>query len=129
MIQVSIVIPYFQRDKNLFLWMQRRESKDSLQGMLEFPGGKIEENESELTAAIREVKEEVGIKLKEESTKLVLRHRTDFVILNIFLNNEIDIWPETGWIKISSEFVKELEIPPENKIFLPKIIEIVKSTT
>ena len=43
------------------LWMQKRAEPGVLQGLWEFPGGKIEEDESSAEAAKREVLEEVGI--------------------------------------------------------------------
>jgi len=40
------------------LWMQKREEAGPLSGMLEFPGGKIENGETPLQAALREADEE-----------------------------------------------------------------------
>ncbi len=64
-IKVSIVIFSIKldgRDKRK-IWMQVRKTPDSLEGLLEFPGGKIEPDEIPLEAAVREVYEEVGIQI------------------------------------------------------------------
>ncbi|MFT6068534.1 MAG: mutator protein MutT [Bacteriovoracaceae bacterium] len=63
---VSIVL--FVKDigpKGLKLWMQRRVSDGPLNGLMEFPGGKIEAGESSEEAGRREVHEEVGVEVKE----------------------------------------------------------------
>jgi 8-oxo-dGTP diphosphatase len=49
--------------KNLKLWVQPREEKGALKGKLEFPGGKIEVNESPKDALFREFKEEINLDL------------------------------------------------------------------
>lgn len=41
--------------------VQKRDKGTHLEGLLEFPGGKVEKGEPPLQAAIREVKEEVGL--------------------------------------------------------------------
>jgi 8-oxo-dGTP diphosphatase len=63
---VSIVI--FVKDigpKGLKLWMQKRDSSGPLNGLMEFPGGKIEPLESSEEAGRREVHEEVGVDVQE----------------------------------------------------------------
>lgn len=55
----------------LNLWVQVREDDGIYQGLLEFPGGGIEAGETPLQAAIREVEEEVGIRIEAESGKYI----------------------------------------------------------
>ena len=62
----------FNKDKNRVLMCKRR--KLPYQGMINFPGGKIEEGESGLDGAYRELWEETGIR-KED---IVLTHLMDF---------------------------------------------------
>lgn len=47
----------------------RRASHKSLAGKWEFPGGKIEHSESAEQAAVREIKEELGLELAEVELK------------------------------------------------------------
>jgi len=126
-IQVSIVIPYYKENQKIYLWMQRRSSSDSLDGLLEFPGGKKEENESSLATAIREVKEEVGIDIETKNTRFVGEHNAKIVSLSLYLNDNMDLWPKEGWVEINDKCLESLEIPPENKLFLPRILESIKS--
>lgn len=58
-VQVSIVVFYRKKIQSIeFVMFPRIGSK-----LLEFPGGKIEKNETSLECAIREVKEEVNLVL------------------------------------------------------------------
>ena len=60
-IPVSLLVPYRVRDNKIQLFMQAREEDGPLNGLLEFPGGKIEKNESPEEAAMREFSEEVEV--------------------------------------------------------------------
>ena len=50
--------------KDLKTLILKRNSKGPRDGLWEFPGGKIEKGESELSCVIREVKEEIGLSLE-----------------------------------------------------------------
>ncbi|WP_300433727.1 (deoxy)nucleoside triphosphate pyrophosphohydrolase [Christiangramia sp.] len=60
MIHVVCGIIYNKRK----IFIARRKKNKSLGGYWEFPGGKIEEGESESEALIRELKEELGMKVE-----------------------------------------------------------------
>lgn len=66
-VPIAIVVPIRRPlDKSagtLSVWTQVRESKDDLNGKLEFAGGKVEANETPKQAAVREVLEETGVSL------------------------------------------------------------------
>ena len=51
----------------LFLFMQTRKEDGPLDGLLEFPGGKLEPHESAEECAQREFFEEVGISIKDST--------------------------------------------------------------
>ncbi len=46
------------------VWAARKDASSHLSGLWEFPGGKIEKNESGETAIAREIAEELGIEVK-----------------------------------------------------------------
>lgn len=58
--KASVVIVKHKLEKDTFLGIKTKKRK-----LVEFPGGKIDENETSLAAAIRECKEETGIKMQD----------------------------------------------------------------
>ena len=50
--------------KNDFFLIANRSFEDNSQGIWEFPGGKVEENETFISALVREIKEELSLKIK-----------------------------------------------------------------
>ena len=60
-IPVSLLVLYRSHENEIEVFMQPREEKGPLNGLLEFPGGKIHEGETAEAAAIREFSEEVEV--------------------------------------------------------------------
>lgn len=124
---VSIVIPFRFNEKNFEVWMQKRVSDDELDGMLEFPGGKQESNESSVAAAVREFYEEVGVQYKESDLKLYTifsnKLESKTISISIFFVSESkgEKLDSGGWHKLQelSDLAKiEDLIPPANRVFL-----------
>lgn len=66
-IPVSIVIPFQVNEAGeTQLWFQKRKENGPLDGLLEWPGGKLEAGESPPAAGIRELKEETGVSIEIE---------------------------------------------------------------
>lgn len=73
-----------------FFCVQRGESKfDYISKKFEFPGGKIEEDESEDEALMREIKEELNLNIENLNKFIVVNHKyPDFEItMNVFQCN------------------------------------------
>ena len=51
-------------NKNDLFLIANRSFEDNSQGIWEFPGGKVEENETFTSALVREIKEELSLKIK-----------------------------------------------------------------
>jgi mutator protein MutT len=105
----------------LEVWTQVRTDDGIFHGLLEFPGGGIEKGETPLEAAVREVEEEVGIKIEASLGKLmgvyprVLTDKT--ILLNVFLFTPTPQLDKKGaWLKIERE---KLSAPYEGKIPYP----------
>ena len=96
-------------NKNKVLLAKRKEGY--LNDMWEFPGGKIEEGETAQAAAVREINEELNLKIEAGNLLLVLEHeypdkrvRLHFVKskLSVQKNNtniDFESNPDVGWFK------------------------------
>ena len=77
------------QDNKLEVWVQVRTDDGPYHGLLEFPGGGIEVGELPLDAAIREVDEEVGIKVPANDGKFMGTYANEFpgktILLYVFL--------------------------------------------
>ena len=131
---VSIVM--FVKDigpKGLKLWMQKRVSNGPLNGLMEFPGGKIEEGESSEEAGLREVFEEVGV-VVDKSLPLFKRHPyvsgDKTILLHVHFSNFQDLPIDSGsWFEF--EFGKtssylEGQIPKVNHEFIDLFLEYIE---
>ena len=72
LIPVSLALFYRRTEpETLEVWVQTRTDDGIYHGLLEFPGGGIEEGETPLVACVREVKEEVGIDIRPEDGRFM----------------------------------------------------------
>jgi len=109
------------------LLIARRPENGLLGGLWEFPGGKVEENESIGEAVIREVKEEVGISVRVDQLLTVVKHQyTHFSItLHAFTCRYLAGEPQalgcTEWRWVDAEELAQYAFPRANG----KIIEAI----
>ncbi len=107
----------------------QRPAGHSLAGQWEFPGGKIERNETPEQALVRELQEELGINADVGQLKLASSHSFgDTGIVILFY--EILFWKgepkavhhmELRWVE--PQELKTLHIPEANRKILDRIIE------
>lgn len=107
--KINVVIVY-NKDESKILMCERK--KEPYKGMLNLVGGKVEENETELESAYRELNEETGITNKD----IRLTHLMNFqyiqndMELEVFagkLNKEINVVEEINklyWIDKNENF-------------------------
>ena len=105
----------------------------SLAGQWEFPGGKIERNESPEQALARELNEELGIEAEIGTLKLASTHTFgDTGIIILFY--DVHFWKgepkavhhmELRWVLPQELYA--LSIPDANKRILPTILECLKN--
>lgn len=106
LLPVSLALFYRQQpDNTLEVWTQIREDDGPYHGLLELPGGKVEPNEEPLMAAVREVEEEVGIRIKSEEGRFMGTYSNSLpgrvILLNVFLFPDQDSLNGKGqWLKI-----------------------------
>ena len=122
---IPVALALFYRKKSeeiLEVWTQFREDDGIYHGKLEFPGGGIEAGEEPLTAAVREVEEEVGIVINPLDARFmgiysnILDSKT--ILLNVFLfPDQPGLSTRGQWLSISKDKLSELyrgQIPTPN---------------
>lgn len=134
---VSIVLFLKEINADSFqVWVQVREEAGPLYGMLEFPGGKIEDGETPEIAGRREVLEEVGIEIPLTSAMVLFKYQdysTDLknICLFCYLSDFDQLPKEKGqWLTISFE-QKSIpfkgKIPPINHVILDDLAVYIQS--
>ena len=107
--------------------MARRGPQKHLAGYWEFPGGKLEENESEEECLIREIKEELGVEIKVDSFFMENRH--DYGSKKILLMSyRCNIVSSNDFVLIDHDKVEWVEIKNLNQYEIaPADIPIVQA--
>ena len=119
LIPVSLVLFYREASSGVLeVWVQTRTDDGIYHGLLEFPGGGIEPGETPLAAAVREVEEEVGIRIRPEDGKFMGVYRRELpekaILLYLHLFPEYSGLADKGqWLTITRE---NLSSPYEGKI-------------
>lgn len=82
--QVGVAV--IRNQQNLIL-IDRRLQQGTMAGLWEFPGGKIEYNETVQECIAREVKEELGIEIAVETPLMVIEHRYPQYYITLYVYN------------------------------------------
>ena len=115
------------RDNKVLIGLRSKEDQGG--GLWEFPGGKIELEESGKDAVIRELKEELGINasVKQKVMQYVHRHKNIFYDISFFEINsfigevEMNVHDDLRWADISS--LKDYLFISGDLLFIDKVIE------
>ena len=114
-----------QQDK---VFITRRVAKAHKGGFWEFAGGKVECGETAEQAVIRELDEEVGIRVTELEHFIALEHdypekalKFDFFLIKSFEGEAYGKEGQPGeWVKLSN--LRDYEFPEANEIVLKKLM-------
>ncbi|GHA01048.1 8-oxo-dGTP diphosphatase MutT [Ignatzschineria ureiclastica] len=117
----------WNQDRSQIL-LSRRKSTQEFAGLWEFPGGKVEQDEADQVAMIRELEEELAIEVTELSLALQFRydypHKSiDFIIYDItqFTGEPIGAeFQEVAWF--SKEELSSLPFPEANQRMIEYIL-------
>jgi 8-oxo-dGTP diphosphatase len=118
------------------VWVQVRLEAGPLYGLLEFPGGKIEAGETPETAARREVLEEVGLAIPQDSRLILFKYQdynTEFknICLFVFLSNFDQLPHDKGeWLEVqysTKSAPYQGKIPPINHVILDDLAVYLQS--
>jgi 8-oxo-dGTP diphosphatase len=124
---IPVVAGFLKKDNRILVG--QRPENNSLAGLWEFPGGKIELGESPEQALARELSEELGIEAEVGELKLSVTHSyNDVGIVILFF--EVNFWKGEPKAKhhlmlewIYPEELKERSIPEANKKVLHQIFK------
>jgi 8-oxo-dGTP diphosphatase len=138
-VSASILIPLLKENKERYCWMQKRVEEGPLQGLWEFPGGKLEVGESAEEALIREVKEEASVTIQKENLTFFSEYLVELekkqINLNVYLTHvsnelEIELRLKGQFFKLCDQQdinkIKEL-IPPGNVKILEDLVKFHNS--
>jgi 8-oxo-dGTP diphosphatase len=124
---VRVAVALIVRDARILV--QQRATGSHLAGTWEFPGGKLEPDESWEEALAREVQEELGVVghaagIVEEKTFEYPEKRVRIRFYWTVIEGE----PKAGrWV--SARELLSLEVPEANKELLPRIAQVLESQT
>lgn len=116
-------------DKKILI--AQRNLKKSQGGLWEFPGGKIEPNESREAAIIREIKEELTIDIDVESylAEKVFNYPdkdVNLIAMNCrILNGEIKLLEHEDVKWVSEDELEQFEFAPADMFIVEKLIKNV----
>ncbi len=115
-IEVSAAVIY----RNGKTYIQQRPKRGLMAGLWEFPGGKIEKNESPEDCLHREIKEELGIKIVIKEKIMTIKHSyTQFrVTLHVYLcshkSGKIRATSCDQWKWIAAQEIDQYPFPAAN---------------
>ena len=108
------------------VWIQKRQLTHHLEGYWEFPGGKVEPNETPERALRREIQEEVGLELPFDLPEQILVQDYTYyperaVRIHFFLCRLGSAGTLTNGRWVSTTELDSFNFPPANKMVLQKI--------
>jgi 8-oxo-dGTP diphosphatase len=110
LVPVSLALFYSYQHPKLRVWTQVRTDGGPFEGLLEFPGGGIEVGESPIEAAVREVEEEVGIKVPQGLGRYMGTYLNEYssrkILLYVHLFPAVaDLTDKGHWLEIEKELL------------------------
>lgn len=107
---IPVALALFHRKNSvgeLEVWVQERTDTGLYHGLLEFPGGGIEEGETPFFACVREVQEEVGIDVTQEEEHFMGIYRNEHpgrvILLYVFLFRDVESLKGKGeWLRLKT---------------------------
>jgi 8-oxo-dGTP diphosphatase len=121
---VQVVAAYIEREDKVLL--DKRAEGKHLAGTWEFPGGKVEENENEVDALVRELREELGVAARVGNEIARVHHAyEDFDLQMVLYEVYIDGIPRAVGVQEIAWFdrrhLRDLEMPPADRPLIEAI--------
>ena len=126
--QVNVAVGVILQGDKVLLSLRHQQLHQG--GKWEFPGGKIEHNETELEALARELQEELSINIEQASCKPLIRIEHDYgdkqVCLHVYTVSRFSGEPEGAeqqeirWV--AREELLNYRFPEANQAILDKLL-------
>ena len=129
---ISIAISFRKiTDQGVELWMQKRQENGPLNGLWEFPGGKIKAGETPKMALIREFGEEVGQSIQAHNALLFNIYPYQYAdrLVNLFVfivSCEVETLHPEGWQFFSwleKSMPKRDCLPEANLLMIDEVLD------
>ena len=127
--QVHVAVGVIYQHESIFLTKRAADAHQG--GKWEFPGGKVEAEETVAQALFRELKEEIAIEVLACQPLIEIKH--DYVdksvLLEVFLVDNFSGEPETqegleqGWFSLSELDI--LDFPEANKAIVERLKKVL----
>lgn len=121
---VHVVAAYIERDDRVLL--DRRAEGQHLAGTWEFPGGKVEQDENEIDALTRELREELGVVARIGNEIARVHHAYEefdlqLVLYEVYLDSEPSAVgvAEVGWF--DRRKLRDINMPPADRPLIEAI--------
>lgn len=120
------------KDENEKILITQRNLKKAQGGLWEFPGGKIEPNETRENAIVREIKEELDIDIEVKSylsEKVFNYPEKDINLIALEckkINGEIRLLEHEDYKWVSKNELENFQFAPADLFIIEKIKNIVK---
>ncbi|KZN58203.1 hypothetical protein N473_05525 [Pseudoalteromonas luteoviolacea CPMOR-1] len=115
---VNVAVGVIVKEDQYFVC--KRSDEQHQGGLWEFPGGKVEKNESVEQALVRELAEEIGIEVKSSSHLLTIEHDYGDKAVRLVVHTVADFTGEARGLEgqpsqwVDLEKLKELAFPSAN---------------
>ncbi|MDO4776601.1 MAG: NUDIX domain-containing protein [Cardiobacteriaceae bacterium] len=124
---VRVVVAIIENARGEFLIAERPESKPAA-GLWEFPGGKVEAGESDHQALARELEEELGLDLREDTFTPFADNASGHLTLAFYyLRASRELFPEgregQQWRWVARAGLGDYPFPAPNRIVLEKLLQ------
>ena len=136
-IPVSLAVVIKNTDEGAKVLLQKRVEDGPLNGLLEFPGGKVEPSEDPESCALRELHEETGLKLEKTSVyERIGPYKYDYpdrcvCLFVVLMRQDASRENDSGhWELLPTTFVEsdwEKKVPDANLMIIKDLIDWVKT--
>jgi mutator protein MutT len=111
----------------------KRAGQDFGSGLWEFPGGKVEEGETEIQGLIREISEELGVRIKvgDYVAEAVHAYPQRSIHLRLYQvtslsGDHFDLYDHEDWAWVNEEKIRRYPLAAADQPLLPAVFQYLR---